>query len=193
MALSRTDNPEGISASELRTRVFEKLTASQQGYFPNETFVRSFPVDDQALLIRASDSACLWVKMLTEPLTHAGLDALRDECRRVRHWTEDQRIPNAYFKYFVFFPSMNKGVRESFDLFSSCWNFFEFTILEDNGNSRFDCREYKGKAVSQSSTRAASEKPEKTEFRPDPALKSSRLNRSELNDLLEIILSLKNR
>jgi len=191
MDIYRIRESEERSLSEIRKYIFETLFLAGEGYQIHEGFSEAFPFEDQFLFVRIDDASVVWVKILLEPLSHAMLDSIRDDVRKFLRWNEDQNKPYIRIQYDIFFPTMNKGIQESLELFSFRWHFFEFCFVENQSEISFAYKELTGQAGQESSQI----EPIYVEENRDPwdreCLRKARLDREELKDLIDLSLALK--
>jgi hypothetical protein len=95
-----------------------------------------------AFVFQETTGVYLWARVFPSVLTHAGLDCLEEEFLGFQYAVKRSKEMECRFKAFVFFPSLAKGISESFQRFSQEWHFFEYCFLDSGKEEGLALREY---------------------------------------------------
>jgi len=143
------------------------------------------------LFVHEESQAFIWARIFLDPLSHAALDQIREELQETRSILTSLSKEGWSPRFFIFFPSMTKGLVESLGAFSEAWHFFEYCFMENKEGESLAFREYQGKT----STEPEIDQKDKIEhppsFQESHGMHRARLTRKELSALIELSIDLK--
>ncbi len=191
--MMKTDLSQSV-INQTERKICQLIGQEMKRLYPS-LIERTLPeaVDKNKNLFFAQKSALkyVWLRAFSEPLSHADIDnLLYKEIDVIRDKVSRLASSGASVQLFFMFPGMKRGVLQSLNRFPNNCRFFEYHISDSSAGESLDLKEHPEDRIL-SPEQEIAEPILLAEETRTPEFRQAVLSREELNELIEIALSLK--